>query len=67
LTDDHRQLPYGQRSFTHTPAVPSSLLTHRPEDTGSARPTQLGIGRDHALQLYVCVMSYDHPHLQNIQ
>ncbi|MDN3024668.1 hypothetical protein [Streptomyces sp. S.PB5] len=36
-------------------------------DTGSAWPTHLSIGRDHALQLYVCVTSYDHPHLRNIQ
>lgn len=37
------------------------------DDTGSARPTHLSIGRDRALQLYVCEMSYDHPPLRNIQ
>ncbi|MFF5494765.1 hypothetical protein [Streptomyces aquilus] len=37
------------------------------EDTESARPTHLNIGRDHALQLYVCTTSYDHPHQQHIQ
>ncbi|MES5816342.1 hypothetical protein [Streptomyces sp. RG80] len=36
-------------------------------DTGPATPTHLNIGRDHALQLYVCTTSYDHPHLRNIQ
>jgi len=35
--------------------------------TESARPTHLNIGRDHALQLYVCTTSYDHPHQQHIQ
>ncbi|MFF7450509.1 MULTISPECIES: hypothetical protein [unclassified Streptomyces] len=37
------------------------------EDTGPATPTHLAIGRDHALQLYVCTVSYDHPHLRNVQ
>lgn len=37
------------------------------EATESARPTHLNIGRDHALQLYVCTTSYDHPHQRNIQ
>ncbi|MFD3499252.1 hypothetical protein [Streptomyces sp. NPDC058678] len=32
-----------------------------------ARATELSIGRDHALQLYVCTVSYGHAHLQNIQ
>ncbi|NUP21138.1 MAG: hypothetical protein HOZ81_34740 [Streptomyces sp.] len=37
------------------------------EGAESARPTHLNIGRDHALQLYVCTTSYDHPHQQYIQ
>ncbi|NUP22032.1 MAG: hypothetical protein HOZ81_39410 [Streptomyces sp.] len=37
------------------------------EATESVRPTHLNIGRDHALQLYVCATSYDHPHQQYIQ
>ncbi|KOG31277.1 hypothetical protein [Streptomyces resistomycificus] len=41
---------------------------HRgPMFRGPAQATRLRIGRDHALQLYVCTTSYGHPHLQNIQ
>ncbi|MFF3451862.1 hypothetical protein ACFYXJ_32535 [Streptomyces sp. NPDC002667] len=34
---------------------------------GPACATQLSIGRGYTLQIYVCVTSYDHPHVQNMQ
>jgi hypothetical protein len=34
---------------------------------GPACATQLTIGRGYNMQLYVCVSSYDHPHVQNMQ
>jgi hypothetical protein len=38
-----------------------------PHFLGPANATQLNIGRGYSLQLYVCTVSYDHPHLQNMQ
>ncbi|MDN0193711.1 hypothetical protein [Streptomyces sp. S.PNR 29] len=34
---------------------------------GPACATCLNIGRGYCMQLYVCTVSYDHPHLQNMQ
>ena len=34
---------------------------------GPACATQLNIGRGYTMQIYVCVSSYDHPHVQNMQ
>ncbi|MFE2303240.1 hypothetical protein ACFXAW_34165 [Streptomyces sp. NPDC059445] len=34
---------------------------------GPACSTRLTIGRSYNMQLYVCVASYDHPHVQNMQ
>ncbi|WP_037627006.1 hypothetical protein [Streptomyces aureus] len=34
---------------------------------GPACSTRLTIGRSYNLQVYVCVASYDHPHVQNMQ
>ncbi|WP_405732759.1 hypothetical protein OG885_18650 [Streptomyces sp. NBC_00028] len=47
----------------------SGGITWRPlgESPVPGRPTHLNIGRDHALQIYVCTTSYDHPHQQYIQ
>ncbi|MFI2430302.1 hypothetical protein [Streptomyces sp. NPDC018693] len=33
---------------------------------GWAESTHLTIGRGYSLQLYVCVASYEHPHIQNM-
>lgn len=34
---------------------------------GPACATQLTIGRGYTMQIYVCMSSYDHPHVQNMQ